>query len=139
MNALSAGLTLQFVRGWQTPGAILAIVLVFAIGAVVAFWPAAYLARLVAGRRRFEVRFAAALLALALLTIGCIAAIYAWDYRAYYAQWHAPFGSVTWGYQQFFTTAAALYQFAVLGMRLFFPLGFVALFAFAYWIARMPR
>jgi hypothetical protein len=27
----------------------------------------------------------------------------------------------------------------VLGLRLFFPVGFLALFAFSYWVARMPR
>ncbi len=37
------------------------------------------------------------------------------------------------------TTAVALYQFATLGLRLYFPVGFAALFIAGLWFARQPR
>jgi hypothetical protein len=67
------------------------------------------------------------------------AALYALQYRLYYSAWHAETFSVTWALQLVFTALAALYQFAVLGVRLFLPLGFAALFAVAIWFARRPR
>ena len=42
-------------------------------------------------------------------------------------------------FQFVFTTRGALIQFAVLGVRLFFPLGFVALFVASLWFARSTR
>ena len=44
-----------------------------------------------------------------------------------------------WFLQFTHTIAAALYQFAVLGLRLFFPFGFVALFVASFWFARRVR
>ena len=49
------------------------------------------------------------------------------DYRLFYARWHAPFGTRTWVYQFTFTSASAVYQFIVMGIRLYLPLGFAAL------------
>jgi hypothetical protein len=44
-------------------------------------------------------------------------------YRNFYAQWHGdPFTRI-WLFQLTFTSASALYQFAVLGLRLYLPLG----------------
>lgn len=66
--------------------------------------------------------FATIFLSLAVATIAYTSIIFALDYRSFYAQWHAPLFSKTWFIQQVFTLAGALYQFAVLGLRLFFPL-----------------
>ena len=44
-----------------------------------------------------------------------------------------------WFLQFAHTIAAALYQFAVLGLRLFFPVGFVALLVASFWFARRAR
>ena len=38
-----------------------------------------------------------------------------------------------------FTVAAGVYQFAVLGIRLFFPVGFGALLGASLWFARTRR
>lgn len=139
LNGFGAALVLYLLRDWQSPGSIGEVTAVFATGSALSFIPAAWLARLLVGTDRIELRFAAAFLALALTTMLVTAAVYALQYRFYYAQWHEPFGTVTWAVQFVFTGLAAVYQFAVLGLRLFFPLGFLALFAFSYWIARMPR
>ncbi len=138
VNALSAfaGLMLREWQGWP---AIAEVVFVFACGAAIAFLPAVVLVRLVGGERAPSLRYASALLSLAVLTIGFTAAVFAFQYRFYYAQWHSPFPSVAWGFQFVFTTAAAFYQFAVLGMRLYLPLAFICLFVAAWLIARPTR
>ena len=46
---------------------------------------------------------------------------------------------VTWTLQLVFTTLGALYQFAVLGLRLLLPFGLAALIAAGVWFARLPR
>ena len=138
VNALSAliGLTLREWQGWPAIGEVVAV---FAAGAALAFLPATVLGRLVGRGREPSIRYAAAFVALAVLTVGFTAAVFAFQYRLYYSQWHAPFPSVVWGFQFVFTTAAAVYQFAVLGMRLYLPLGFIGLFAAGWLIARSPR
>lgn len=96
-------------------------------------------ARFSAAGRRPETRFAAWLLWLAIGTIGVTAGLFALQYRAFYAQWHAPFLSRIWVYQLVFTSAAAIYQFAVIGLRLYMPLGFLLLLAASAIMARRMR
>lgn len=124
---------------WQTDEKIRTIALLYALGGAIAFAPGLFAARFVSLGRAAEVRFAAAFLSLALATIGVTALIYAFDYRSYYAEWHAEALSITWAFQLMFTTLGALAQFAVLGLRLYFPLGFVALFLAALWFVRTTR
>jgi hypothetical protein len=97
------------------------------------------LARFLSHRRQREAAFAAALLSFAAATACVTGGLYALDYRAYYAEWHAGAFSYTWFLQFTHTVAAALYQFAVLGMRLYFPFGFVALLVAAAVFARRAR
>jgi hypothetical protein len=61
------------------------------------------------------------------------------DYRSFYSRWHAPFGSVIWMFQFVFTGASAVYQFAVLGSRLFMPLGLLFLVATSLYLAKRMR
>lgn len=125
--------------GWQTGDKILELAVVFAIGALIAFPIGLLLARLVSQNGRAEARFAAAFIALALATIGITAGLYALQYRFYYARWHADVFTVTWALQFAFTTLGAFAQFAVSGVRMYFPFGFAALFLAALWFARRPR
>ena len=94
------------------------------------------------GRRYYEhgkPPFAAAFLAFTVATIGITAALYALQSRSYYAQWHEPAFTITWCFQLVFTLLATVYQFAVLGLRLYFPVGFVALLVLSGWFARSAR
>lgn len=75
-------------------------------------------------------------LCLAAGTIGTTAFLFALDYRTFYAQWHAMTGTRTWLFQFAFTSLAAFYQFLVLGVRLYLPLGAVALVATGLLLAR---
>ncbi len=115
-----------------------AIAILFAIGGLAAFVPAMTLANLL-GRKRGERRFAATFFSLSVATIGITAMLYALHFRYYFSQWHADPFTVRWAFEFAFTIAAALYQFAVLGMRLYFPLGLIALFAFSFWNANRSR
>jgi hypothetical protein len=61
------------------------------------------------------------------------------DYRLFYAQWHRPFGTRIWAYQFIFTSAGAVYQFLVMGLRLYLPVGLPILAGTSLWLARsMP-
>jgi hypothetical protein len=127
------------VDGWQTPAKIRFLSLMFAAGGALAFPVGLYFARLVSAGRRSESAFAAAFISLFIFTVVFTSACFALQYRFYYAEWHAPTFSVIWVLQFVFTGAAALYQFAVLGIRLYFPIGFIALFLASLWFARQPR
>lgn len=128
-----------WLRAWETQDRIVAVVALFAAGGALGFVPGLFLARLVAAGKPRGAAFAAVFLGLALATIGLTAAIYALVYRSYYAAWHADAFTVTWAFQQVFTTLGALGQFAVLGLRLYFPVGFAALVAAALLFSRPPR
>lgn len=125
--------------GWLTPGRIRYLSLLLAAGGVLAFPVAFFFARLLSTGRSTEAAFSVAFLCLLVCTIACGSGLYALQYRLYYSEWHAPALSITWGLELIFTLAAALYQYAVLGVRLYFPIGFVALFAASIWFARQPR
>jgi hypothetical protein len=118
---------------WQT------ILAIFAIGGLLAFPFGLYAARLFAPSGDPGARFAAAFLAMGVASALAVAFVFSMQYRIYYAQWHEPFPSIPWFFQLAFTGAGAVYQFAVLGMRMFFPVALLALFAFGLWHARRPH
>ena len=125
--------------GWETEAKFATIAVLFGAGAAIAFPVGLTFARFVSSGKSGERRFAACFLGLSLATIGGTAAIYALDYRQYYSAWHEEMFTITWMFQFFFTAAVALVQFAVLGVRLFFPVGFIALFVASLWFARSTR
>ena len=140
--ALSMGASVYarlFMADWLTPGSIVTVVLLFAAGGALAFPLGLYAARFVSLGRSGEVAFAAFLVCLIAATIVVTGGLYALQYRSYYAEWHGTPFSLRWFFQFAFTSAGALYQFAMLGIRFYFPLGFVALFAAALWFVRQPR
>lgn len=139
MMALSSLLALYLRNGAQTYH-IGSILILFFCGGVIA-WPCAlFLGRFGAIGRGSETRFAAFFLCLTVCTITATAFLFAMDYRLFYAQWHQPFGTRIWMYQFVFTSAAAVYQFVVMGIRLYLPVGFAALALASLWLARrMPN
>ena len=104
-------------------------------GAAIA-WPFALAAfRFLAFRRAREAAFAAAFICLTVFTIAVTSVIFAAILRTYYAQWHGEPFTKLWVAQLVFTTASALYQFAVLGIRLYLPLGVIFLFGASWLLA----
>jgi hypothetical protein len=73
-------------------------------------------------------RFAAAFLSFSLLTIGFTALAFALQFRIYFAQWHDDEFSKRLILETIFTMLSAVYQFLVLGLRLYLPIGIAALF-----------
>jgi len=134
LMSMSAALN---VMHWENEHLRGAIIMVFAFGALPAV-PVTILAMGLSARwlPRNGQRFALAFLLLATLTIGCTALLFSQIYRLMYVEWHADSFSRIWFWQFVFTTASAFYQFAVLGMRLYFPLGFAALLTFSLWFVR---
>lgn len=115
------------------------ILAIYGAGGFAAWLAALPIARLTARRGRLETRFAAHFALLGLGTILCTAFVFAIDYRAFYAQWHQPFGTRIWAFQFFFTSIGAVYQFLVMGLRLYLPAGLPILAGASLWLARaMP-
>ncbi|MDZ5696457.1 hypothetical protein [Chelativorans sp. M5D2P16] len=110
----------------------------FALGALIAFPAALFFARPAArggGRIR---RFFTFLLLLGSATLGATGFVFALQSVLDAASWHGhPVHLV--GIWLFYTVLVGLYEFAVIGVRLYFPYGLAALLAFSLWFALRPR
>jgi len=124
--------------GWRDLDRVMFAAAFFAAGGLIAFAPAIWLGRFLS-RGRADAGFAATFLALAVITISVTAALVSQQYRLYYAQWHDQTFTVRWFFQFAFTTAGAIYQFLVLGLRAYIPIAFVALIAASWWNAGRVR
>jgi len=124
---------------WETPDRIRFVAMLYCLGGMLAFPVGLTLARLVSRGRHWETAFAAAFVSLLAATLAFTGSLFALQYRSYYAEWHAPVFTLTWAFEFAFTMLTALYQFVVLGSRLYFPLGFAALVAASAWFARQRR
>ncbi len=133
----SAAFTLWNRTGWHS-AELAQVMLLYFLGGALAFLPALFLARFVGLDRPFGARFAAHFLALSIATVGLTAFLFALDYRTYYAQWHGHDLSLLWAFQFVFTVLAAVYQFAVVGLGLYLPLGGLALVAASIMLAARP-
>lgn len=103
-------------------------------------WPLAiYAIRFVALDRPRDIAFAAAMIFLPVATVAVTSVVFAVIYRNFYAQWHGELFTWIWVLQLAFTTASALYQFAVIGLRLYLPLGAMFLLGAALLIASRHR
>ncbi|QGG90729.1 hypothetical protein GH983_09735 [Agrobacterium sp. MA01] len=125
--------------GRATSSHDLALTLIYAAGGLIGWLVALPLIHVVEKRGGQQTVLAAWLLLLGVVTVGAISGIYALQYRSFYAHWHAPFPSRIWVYQQIFTTASALYQFAVLGLRHLLPAGLAMLLVLSMVMARRSR
>ena len=138
LMALSAAFALYRHNGLETDR-LAPLLAVYFIGGAIA-WPVCVsTAGWMSGGRLIETRFAACLLCLSVATMTITAILFALDYRMFYARWHAPSGSLVWIFQFVFTGASAVYQFGVLGSRLFLPLGLLWLPVASYYLARRLR
>ena len=130
ITALS--LSLRF--GWAQPAQIAALSAIFGFGGALALGVSAALAWWALPRSRPGLR----IVVIAVLTLlGAFAftgGMLALGYRSYYGQWHAAPFTRLWMWQQVFTAAAAVYQYAVIGPRLY-GLESLALLALASWRA----
>ncbi|WP_419912751.1 ATP synthase subunit I [Hoeflea sp.] len=116
-----------------------ALILLYFTGGLIAFVPAIWAARRIANNRQPEKRFAASFVCLSAATIAVTAGLYAISYKLYYVQWHGDFLTTFWFYEFAVTAASAAYQFAVIGLRNYLPLGPVLLAAASIWLAKSMR
>lgn len=96
----------------------------FALGGTLAWITSAMILALV--KRYVSNRwtmYALALMLLATATLAFTSGLFALQYRSFYAQWHEQAFSRIWILQFMFTCASAVYQFLVIGIRHYFPLG----------------
>jgi hypothetical protein len=112
-----------YLRNGLLTSHLTALTLVYFFGGALSWPVVVLLVRRFARQRPTSARFAAFFLALSIGTAAMTAFLFAMDYRWFYSRWHAPFGSLIWIFQFLFTGASAVYQFAVLGLALFLPLG----------------
>ena len=135
----ASALAALYLRNGLLTSHLTALTLVYFFGGALA-WPVLVpLARRFTRRRPISARFAAFFLALSIGTVAMTAFLFAMDYRWFYSRWHAPFGSLIWTFQFLFTGASAVYQFAVLGLILFLPLGLLCLIVVSAYLARQVR
>jgi hypothetical protein len=127
------------VFGRATGSHDVALTAIYALGGLLGWLVACPLVRWSGDGRGAPKVFAAWFLLLGLATIAATAGLFALQYRLFYAHWHAPFPSRIWTYQFIFTSASALYQFAVLGLRHFLPSAFLILLVLAVLMARRSR
>ncbi|WP_027166387.1 hypothetical protein [Mesorhizobium sp. WSM3224] len=137
--AMGASALTNLLAAWETSDRIRFVALLYVLGGMLAFPAGLTLARLVSRGRHWETAFAAAFVSLLAATLAFTGGLFALQYRSYYAEWHAPALTLTWAFEFAFTMLTALYQFVVLGVRLYFPLGFAALVAASIWFARQRR
>lgn len=116
-----------------------ALTLLYFVGGLAAFPPAILIARLVSKGKPIEVRFAAVFFCLCAATIAITASLFAFLYWTFFAHWSEALFSIAWMQQTAVTIIAALYQFAAVGLRYFFPVGIVALFAASIFLAPRMR
>ncbi|MFC6487632.1 hypothetical protein, partial [Nitratireductor sp. GCM10026969] len=110
----------------------------FALGALIAFPAALFFARPAArGGGRFR-RFLIFLLLLGFATLGATGLVFALQSVLDAASWHGHSVHLV-GIWLFYTVLVGLYEFAVIGVRLYFPYGLAALLAFSLWFALRPR
>jgi hypothetical protein len=113
-----------------------AVLVMFFLGGALGFPPALWLSRLALGRRQPIARTMGATIVIALATHLALAALFALEYRFYYAHWHAPAFTIIWGFQFAFTTLSAAYQFTVISFSIYGWPGAAIFLGFGLWFGR---
>lgn len=113
-----------------------AVLVMFFIGGALGFSPSLWLSRLAFGRRQRIARIMGATVVIALATHLALAALFALEYRFYYAHWHAPAFTLIWGIQFAITTLSAAYQFTVISFSIYGWPGAAIFLGFGLWFGR---
>lgn len=125
----SAAISLYWLRSGVIEGAAHRLIGVFALGALTAYPVGRFALTFVPQRWRTSQRFAAAFIVLGATTVGFTSLLVAFDFLNYYSAWHDDHLSRRRFFETVTTILSACYQFLVLGMRHFLPVGFLALTA----------
>jgi len=129
-----------FLRGRLETFHVSTILLVFFLGGFFGWWLAELAGHVLkTSVRRRRVLTGLVCAGLAAATVFITAGLFALEYRSFYAQWHAEPLSRIWLLQFLFTSASAFYQFAVMALRLYLPLGPLFLIPGAWLMIRRMR
>jgi hypothetical protein len=113
---------------------------VFFYGGALAFAPAVWLMTLFFRRRSKATRLAAGTIVIAIATHLATSAVFALQYRVFYAHWHANFPSIVWFFQLGFTSAGAVFTFTVGSLHYYYwPASWLAFAGFGLWFAFLSR
>ena len=132
----SASIGLFVARDWVAQGRTLELLAIIFLGALLGCLSGRLLLGVAPQKWRQTRRFAAAFLAIGAATIGITSFIFALQFRAYFAQWHDDEWSKRYLFETVFTILSAMYQFLVLGLRLYIPVGLIGLLAVSYGYAK---
>jgi hypothetical protein len=125
---------------WLRNGLIVAspfaIASVFFYGGALAFAPAFWLTTLLFRQRGRIARFIGGTLIIAITSHLAASAIFALQYRVFYAHWHANFPNIVWFFQLAFTSAGAVFIFTVGSLHYYYwPAACLAFLGFGLWFA----
>ena len=136
--SLSAFVSLWFFIRLETVH-LESILILYAAGAFLSFPFSLFFATFFGAGRRADTRFAASFLSLSFCTLAMTAFIFSQQFRLFFAQWHGDFGTGLWLNEFVFTSASAVYQFLVSGLRLYLPVGLIELILASLWLAKRMR
>lgn len=136
MMTSSAAIGLFLGRDWVAQGRSLELLAIFFAGGLLGYMTSRFLLAWLPEGWQPTRRFASAFILIGAATIGITAFIFALQFRAYFAQWHDDEWSRRYMFETVFTILSAMYQFLVLGLRLYMPLGLIGLLAVSYGYAK---
>jgi hypothetical protein len=114
------------------------LVLIFGLGAWLAYPLARALLYFTPDKWLPTQRLAAAFVILCGATVGVTALLFAYQFQEYYSQWHDDHLSKRLLFETVFTILSACYQFLVLALRNYFPIGLIGLLG-ASWLFAVKR
>lgn len=132
----SAAISLFLGRDWVAQGRSIELLAIIFTGGLLGYMMSRLLLTWLPERWQPTRRFASAFILIGAATIGITAFIFALQFRAYFAQWHDDEWSRRYMFETVFTILSAMYQFLVLGLRLYMPLGLIGLLAVSYGYAK---
>ena len=139
MMATSAAWSLLVVFDRNIDQQFVTLVAIYFAGASAAFLPTGPITLRLVRRWPRAWRFAAIAAGLAAATLLFTAGVLALEHRVYFAQWHERPLSRIWFAQQFYTAVGSTYQYAVIGIRHYLPLGPVFLLATSWRLSTKAR
>lgn len=134
--AASAAAHLLLARDWHMDEQARLLIALFGAGGFVGYPFARLLLVLLPGRWRPTQRFASAFIIIGAASVGFTAFFFALQFLGYFARWHDDHMSKRLMFETVFTILSACYQFLVLGLRLYMPLGLLSLLAVSTAFAR---
>lgn len=137
VNTLSAIFSLAM-QGRDFASNSYKLVLIFGLGALLAYPLSRALLYFTPDKWLPTQRFAAAFIILCGATVSVTALLFAYQFQEYYSQWHDDHLSKRLIFETVFTILSACYQFLVLALRNYFPIGLVGLLG-ASWLFAAKR